>query len=161
MDLVRSQESSTPPPFLIFILTIAVFILPYRWLYLKKPIDVNYEISWVILALISTITLSYVGLLNNLRDRYKDPKLILRRGKIKRLTRLLVWALFIMFTCILSLLVRIVINSYYEFNSCNTCSTICNVVVVIDYIILWSFFWSSLLRIMIFLASYWNEIFEF
>jgi hypothetical protein len=146
-------------PVLVLILLSLVLILPYRWLSLQSPIRVDYEISWVILTLISTITLSYVGMLNGLRDRYAQSGFVKSRPKLRQIMMLMSWALFLMFICILCLLIRIVVNTYIDFESHAAGGGFIAFIAKLDYVILWSFFWSSLLRIAIFFVSYWKVLF--
>ena len=75
----------------------------------------DYEISWVILTLISTITLSYVGMLNALRDRYAQSGFVKSRPKLRQVMMLMSWALFLMFICILCLPIRIAFSTYIDF----------------------------------------------
>jgi hypothetical protein len=97
-EIYKHELNSTPSP---------VFTLA-----LPRPIQVNYEISWVILALISSITLSYVSMLNELQDKYTNPALVFRRPRIRRITTAMSWALLLMFLCIFCLLIRIALTSY-------------------------------------------------
>ncbi|MFN9621143.1 MAG: DUF2934 domain-containing protein [Synechococcaceae cyanobacterium] len=149
----------TPSPLLVLLFLCLLLLGPYCWLSLKGPIQVDYEISWIILALISSITLSYVGLLNTLRDRYTQSAFVKNRPKLRQIMMLMSWALFLMFICILFLLIRIVLNTYVDFTTQAASGSILAFVTRLDYMILWSFFWSSLLRIAIFFVSYWKVLF--
>lgn len=153
------ERKFTLSPLLVIILLCLILILPYRWLSLQSPIRVDYEISWVILTLISTITLSYVAMLNALRDRYAQSGFVKSRPKLRQIMMLMSWALFLMFICILCLLIRIVLNTYIDFGAHAASGGLIAFIATLDYVILWSFFWSSLLRIAIFFVSYWKVLF--
>jgi hypothetical protein len=87
-EIYKRELNSTPSP---------VFTLA-----LPRPIQVNYEISWVILVLTSSITLSYVSMHNERQDKYTNPALIYRRPRIRRITAAISWALLLKFLCIFS-----------------------------------------------------------
>jgi len=159
IQLHINERKYTPSPLLVICLLCIVLFLPFRWLALQQPIRVDYEISWVILTLISTITLSYVSMLNALRDRHAQPQFVERRPKLRQIMMLMSWALFLMFICISCLLIRIVLNTYFDFSPQSSSPGVLGFVAKLDYVILWSFFWSSLLRIAIFFVSYWKVLF--
>lgn len=158
-QIYAEERKYTPSPLLVICLLCIVLFLPFRWLALPSPIRIDYEMSWVILTLISTVTLSYVGMLNALRDRCAQPLFVERRPRLRQIMMLMSWALFLMFICISCLLIRIVLNTYFEFSPHPSSAGVFAFVAKLDYVILWSFFWSSLLRIAIFLVSYWRVLF--
>jgi hypothetical protein len=58
----ESTPTPSPSPVLAPALLGIALATPYPWLALPRPIQVNDEISWVILALISSFTLSHVSI---------------------------------------------------------------------------------------------------
>ena len=155
-EIYKHELNSTPSPVFTLALLGIALAAPYPWLALPRPIQVNYEISWVILALISSITLSYVSMLNELQDKYTNPALVFRRPRIRRITTAMSWALLLMFLCIFCLLIRIALTSYIPLSNPAPAGLTLRLITKLDYLILWSFLWSSLLRIVIFLLSYWK-----
>lgn len=61
-------------------------------------------------------------------------------------------ALFLIFVCISCLLIRILLNTYFQFSPGSSSAGVLAFVARLDSVILWSFFWSSLLGIAIFLS---------
>ena len=98
-------------------------------------------------------------MLNALRDRYAQSGFVKSRPKLRQIMMLMSWALFLMFICILCLLIRIVLNTYIDFGAHAASGGLIAFIATLDYVILWSFFWSSLLRIAIFFVSYWKFLF--
>ena len=108
------------------ICVIAVVVIPIAWgldktplTPLTLPLPMDYAMSWVILALISMVTLAYVEFINRLRDFF-----IRKKGDLK--TRddrfwsaaawqkiLLSWTGLVLFITIFTLTFRIVLLSFY------------------------------------------------
>lgn len=121
---------------------------------------------WAVLALISTLTLTYVTLINRLRDKLPKlkPKIwnFDKEQKIREISWnmvLLSWAAFLMFITISGIALRI-LYSYTKWYLPIPIWKDSNLFLAdIDSIILYSFIVSTLLRIWLFLDSHWEDLF--
>ena len=113
---------------------------------------------WAILALISGLTISYVGFINRLREKF--PKIRMKRWDFKRERKereiswnmvLLSWAVFFMFITISAITLRIFcIYTNYSLSPPRVYG-----------IILYSFAISTLFRIWLFLDSHWENLISY
>ena len=113
---------------------------------------------WAILALISGLTISYVGFINRLREEF--PKIRMKRWDFKRERKereiswnivLLSWAAFFMFITIFAITLRIFcIYTNYSLSPPRVYS-----------VILYSFVISTLFRIWLFLDSHWENLISY
>jgi hypothetical protein len=75
-------------------------------------------------------------------------------SRIRRITVAMPLALLLMFLCILYLWVRIALMAYISLSAPAPAGLTLRLITKLDDLILWSFLWSSLPRIAIFLLSY-------
>lgn len=123
-------------------------------------------IWWAVLALISTLTLTYVTLINRLRDRLSKlkPKIwnFDKERKVREISWnvvLLSWAAFLMFITISGIVLRI-LYGYTKPNPPIPIWKDSNLFLADIYsVILYSFIVSTLLRIWLFLDSHWEYLF--
>ena len=98
-----------------FILGIIIVIGIVAWCQKDtlEPLPINYGMSWVILTLISMITLTYVQLINRLKDNLISDQDEKKRIEASRTICMLVETLFLFFITIIVLVIRIALLSFY------------------------------------------------
>jgi hypothetical protein len=161
----------------LIICVLGVIIIPVAWsqsyLALKKPLPMDYAMSWVILSLVSMVTLAYVPLINNLTEILRTKKASLSydsRTKAKWRLNLLVGTELVLFLTILALTFRIVLLSFYpeaaevvrqvaEGKSLEqTMPTVIQGVICLDYLAISSFIMGFIMRFWIFADSYLEKL---
>ena len=157
---------------MIFLVTfiICIIVIPVVWSYtrfaLTDPLPMNYEMSWVILALISMVVLAYIQFINRLRDIFIDKKV--KTGddgfwgaawqKI-----LLSWTGLVLFLTILTLTFRIVLLSCIpkllseDYPEClSKQAIICS-----DYLLISSFIVGFIMRFWVYLEAHWKDFWHY
>jgi hypothetical protein len=143
---------------------IAVFLLVVG--FLRRPLEIDYGISWAVFALFATLNLEYVSLGNGLRDKLYKPFLRKRgdsREKAEGIAFLLMWtSIFFTFT-ILVLGLRIGLQSF-----CPECQgnenpippqhPLGHLFLWFDRLIVSTFLISLVLRVAVFLYSYGGDV---
>lgn len=162
---------------LLIICLLSVIVIPVVWsqlnLALKKPLPMDYAMSWVILSLVSMVTLSYVPLINNLTGILRTKKASLSydsRTKAEWRLNLLVGTELVLFFTILALTARIVLLSLYpeaaevvrqvaEGESLEqTMPTVIQQVIWLDHLAIYSFIIGFIMRFWIFAGSYLENL---
>ena len=161
------------------ICVISVIVIPVAWsqsnLALKKPLPMDYAMSWVILSLVSMVTLSYVSLINRLLDKLRKEKASpsnASRTKIAWAIDLLSWTGFVLFLTILALTFRIILLSFdpeaaevvrqlAEGKSPEqTMPVVIQGVICLDYLAISSFIIGFIMRFWLFVEAYWNNLWK-
>jgi mRNA-degrading endonuclease RelE of RelBE toxin-antitoxin system len=154
--------------YILWIFIAIIGIVVYLKRPLEEPLPINYGMSWVILTLISMITLTYVQLINRLKDILISEQKEKRRIEASGMICMLVETLFLFFITILALVARIALLSFYEdlallvFQISEGQEKIIVIepiskkylLIVIDYIMVSSLIVGSFMRFYIFLKSY-------
>jgi hypothetical protein len=134
--------------------------------FLRRPLEIDYGISWAIFALFATLNLEYISLGNGLRDKLYRPFLRKRDGSREKgegIAFLLMWtSIFFTFT-ILVLGLRIGLHSF-----CPECQGSENPIppehplrllfLWFDRLIVSTFLISLVLRVAVFLYSYGGDV---
>lgn len=115
--------------------------------FLKEALQIDLGMSWVILTLMSMLTLSYVDLTNRLRDMLRREELKYPKKYEASFTAVfLTWTGVYLFIAIIALTLRITWLFFHK-----------PVPLWVDEILIASFLTSTLMRIGIFLYSYWDN----
>ncbi|MCK4347584.1 MAG: hypothetical protein KAW47_03115, partial [Thermoplasmatales archaeon] len=148
------------------ICVICVILIPIFWSQtnyaLKDPLPIDYEMSWVILTLVSMITLAYVQLINRIRDLFLKDKTKkafpseASREKAAWAKVLLSWAGLVLFITILALSIRIALLSFDP-----EAAEVVRAVKCSDYLTISSFIVGSILRFWVFLEAHWRDLGHF
>ena len=143
----------------LVICIISVIVIPVAWNQIspiEKPLPLDYGMSWVILALISMVTLAYVQFTNRLRDiLIKGKKDVLETKAAFNKTEaswekiLLSWTGLILFITILTLTIRIVLLS---FDPCMNFTK--QAIIYSDYFLISSFIIGFLMRFWLYLEAH-------
>lgn len=155
-----------------FILGIIIVIGIVAWCQRDtlEPLPINYGMSWVILTLISMITLTYVQLINRLKDILISDQEEKKRIEASRTICMLVETLFLFFITIIVLVIRIALLSFYpdlalfvhQISEGDINITITpilkNLLILIDSIMVSSLIVGSFMRLCIFGTSYGGDL---
>ena len=166
--------------FLVICVISALIVIPVVWsqsnLALKKPLPMDYAMSWVILSLVSMVTLSYVPIINDLTTILRTEKASLSyasRTKAAWAIDLLSWTEFVLFLTILALTFRIVLLSFdpeaaevvrqvAEGKSLEqTMPTVIQGVICLDYLAISSFIIGFIMRFWLFVEACWDNLWKY
>lgn len=162
-------------PRVIVLICLIFFLIVIPFLFfpcLKRPLPINYEMSWVILALISMVTLEYVPFINRLRDRLKGNSELsdVQRDKAYWAKILLSWTSLVLFITISALTIRIVLLSISP-TAANICVQIANGknvcdnqmtsiiigVIISDCVLISSFIIGFIMRLWLVIEANWED----
>lgn len=165
--------------FLVICVISALIVIPVVWsqsnLALKKPLPMDYAMSWVILSLVSMVTLSYVPIINSLTKILRTEKASLSsasRTKAKWAIDLLSWTEFVLFLTIIALTFRIILLSFdpeaaevvrqvAEGKSLEqTMPTVIQGVIYLDYLAISSFIVGFIMRFWLFVEACWDNLWK-
>jgi hypothetical protein len=163
----------------LIICLLCVIIIPVVWsqlnFALKKPLPIDYAMSWVILSLVSMVTLSYVQFINRLKEVLMKEKASPSddsHTKTGWAIDLLSWTGLVLFVTILALTFRIVLLSFdpeaaevvrqvAEGKSLEqTIPTVIRGVIFLDYLAISSFIIGFIMRLWLFIEAYWDDLFK-
>lgn len=158
--------------FILWIIIVIGIIVAWHLIHtLEQPLPINYEMSWVILTLISMITLTYVQLINRLKDILISDQEEKKRIEASRVICMLVGTLLLFFITILALVARIALLSLdpdlallvYQISEGNkniieiTPIFKKHLLILFDYIMVSSLIVGSFMRFCIFFKSYVSD----
>jgi len=153
-----------PIPILVF-LVFFVFISCLT-LWLKDPLRLNYEQSWVVFALFSVLSLQYVEFSNRLKKLFRESGLqTQRKRKAERAAFYLQWTNLYFILTVAALGARIGGLSFYpEWQECirglSNDSPLRDVLLWSDRVTVASFIAGTFLRLVVFFDSYGRDLIE-
>ena len=172
----KAGFKKNPRVIVLICLIIFLIVIPFPFFFcLKRPLPINYEMSWVILALISMVTLEYVPFINRLRDRMKgnskNSELSdVQRDKASWAKILLSWTSLVLFITIFALTLRILLLSISP-TAANICLQIANGknvcdnqmtsiiigVIISDCVLISSFIIGFFMRLWLVIEANWDD----
>lgn len=165
-----SWETLVSKAFVIGALLIGIIWYGKFRSWLRYPLPIDYGMTWVVLTLISMLTLGYVEMINRLKDINRKKQNIKpgSEPKIYWTIDFLSCTVLILLVTFLGLVCRVVYLSFCQ-NAADIVRELAKygtlrhelIVEHIDYVIIYSFIVSSIMRFLIFLQSYLEDIKRF
>lgn len=170
----KTSKNVNPCNVVLLVAVIILLVLAGCFTPFDHPLPLDYEYSWVVFTLISMLSLQYVDFSNRLKNLFRGGKLVRNNSKekAKKASFLLQWTGLFLIITIFALAIRIIWLSFspekvaalnvfikgLEGLKGQEAVEIGKVFLFCDRVIIASFILGSLLRIAVFIQSYFGDL---